>query len=352
MSILTSNDWQNIVLQEDRPIAEAITNLERTGAQIILIIDSNFVLKGTVTDGDIRRAIISGTKIDEAISKCMNISPVIFYEESNKQEVLKKSLNAGIRCVPKVDSQNKLVGIFLPHEEIHTKLPNRVFIMAGGKGVRLQPHTNELPKPMLSVLGKPILQHIIEHAKNQGFYKFTISVNYLSYIIENYFKDGQEFGVEIEYINEQLPLGTAGALKLLNPNLKLPILITNGDVITNLNFVEILEFHKRENAAATMAVKSHEYKLPYGIVKVEKNEITEYYEKPTFKNLINAGIYVLNPEVISLLKDTEKTDMPTLFQLAKESNMKTQVFKISTEWMDIGRIEDLNLANLRIQNYD
>ena len=216
-----------------------------------------------------------------------------------------------------------------------------MIIMAGGKGARLRPHTEACPKPMLQVGGKPMLEHIIERAKLDGFSNFILAVHYLGHIVEDFFGDGCRLNVKIEYLKEKEPLGTAGALSLLNQKLNDPFIVTNGDVITDIRYGEVLDFHNRNSGKATMAIKLHEWQNPFGVVKTDGLKIIGYEEKPITQSYINAGVYVLEPSVIQLLKKSSKYDMPEIFAILQEMNELVIAYPSHEQWTDLGRLEDL-----------
>ena len=251
--------------------------------------------------------------------------------------------------IPIIDEQGMLVGLHL-WDEIETFLqrPNTMFIMAGGRGTRLLPHTVETPKPMLEVAGKPILEHIIDRAHKQGITRFIICLNYLGNVIADYFQDGKKLGVSITYTREERPLGTAGALSLAVDEFKEPILVTNGDVLTNINYTSIIDFHITNQAKATMAIKEYEWQNPYGVVTTQGENIVGYKEKPIDKSFVNAGVYVINPECLSELEYGAYCDMPTFFSILRGKGNRTIAFPIHEPWLDIGRPIDLQAANLQM----
>jgi NDP-sugar pyrophosphorylase family protein len=222
--------------------------------------------------------------------------------------------------------------------------------MAGGKGTRLRPHTENCPKPLVRVAGKPMLEHIIDRAKLEGFNDFTLAVYYLGHMLEEYFGDGSRFGVNIEYLRESAPLGTAGALSLLNPRPDVSFVVTNGDVLTDIRYGELLDFHSRHAAAATMAVRTHEWQHPYGVVQTRGMEIVGFEEKPVARSHINAGVYVLSPEALDELECGVPCDMPTLFERLQSSSRRIFAYPMHEPWLDVGRPEDLENAHHSIGN--
>jgi NDP-sugar pyrophosphorylase family protein len=252
--------------------------------------------------------------------------------------------------IPIVDSKMKLIGLYMWDEIFKpNKFSNTVVIMAGGKGSRLLPHTENCPKGMLLIAGKPILEHILSRFKTEGFSQFVIAIQHLGYQIENYFGDGKQLGVNIEYLKESYPLGTAGALSLLNPAPRDSFLVTNCDVMTGAQITNLLEFHKQTGATATMAVKNHEWVNPFGVVETEGIEITSYREKPVIRSTINAGLYVLEPKVLDYLSTNNAIDMSALFEKFILNKERVVSYPIFESWLDIGTPS--NLAEAYKINY-
>ena len=247
-----------------------------------------------------------------------------------------------IHQIPVVDERHHLVGLHLWDQITMPPIrPNRMVIMAGGMGTRLRPYTEDCPKPLLAVAGKPILEHIIERAKLEGFTHFVLAIHYLGHMIEEYFGRGDRLEVEIDYLREQSPLGTAGALALLSPMPDSPFVVTNGDVMTDIKYGELLDFHSRHDAAATMAVRVHEWHHPFGVVHTHGVEIVGFEDKPVARSHINAGIYVLQPDVLDELNTTAPCDMPTLFERLRSKALRTVAYPMHEPWLDVGRPDDL-----------
>ena len=217
-------------------------------------------------------------------------------------------------------------------------------IMAGGQGTRLRPHTDNCPKPLLPVAGKPMLEHIVERAKAEGFERFVIAVHYLGRMIEAYFGDGSSRQIQIDYLHEEVPLGTGGAISLLEPRPDIPFIISNGDVLTDIRYGELLEFHCRQGAAATMAVRLHEWQHPYGVVRTNGVDIVGFEEKPIARSHVNAGIYVLDPCALDTLRAGERCDMPTIFSRLQDRGARTIAYPMHEPWLDVGRAADLERA--------
>ena len=251
-----------------------------------------------------------------------------------------------VQQIPIVDKNKKILGLHV-WDQIAAPLErqNMMIIMAGGKGVRLLPITKDRPKPLIEVGGKPMLEHIIMRAKNDGFTWFLIAINYLGNLIEDYFGDGSRFGVKIDYIREEMPLGTAGALSLLYAQPEKPFIVSNGDVITDVSYGDLLDFHEHHKAIATMAVRSHEWQHPFGVVRTDGVDIIGFDEKPVNRTNINAGIYVLSPEALDNIKKDEPLDMPTLFNDLHKQTKRTVAYPMHEPWLDLGRPDDLIKAH-------
>jgi NDP-sugar pyrophosphorylase family protein len=297
---------------------------------------------GTVTDGDIRRGLLRGLDLKSPLLPIIKRDPVVVPPEIPGETVLHLMQANGFSAVPIVDGNRKVLGLHLLKELLApSKRLNRVVLMAGGKGTRLGRHTENCPKPMLDVGGKPMLQHIIERAKLDGFERFVVTTYFLGEMIEEYFGNGSRCQVEIDYIRESMPTGTAGAIALLNPRPDMPFLVSNGDVLTDIRYGEMLDFHTRHGAVATMAVRLHEWQHPFGVVRTSGVDILGFEEKPVARSHINAGIYVLDPESLDCLNAGEYCDMPTLFARIQERGGRTIVYPMHEPWLDVGRADDL-----------
>ena len=342
---IKSQLWREALIQLGSSLQQAIFNLEKSGIQIALVISEDDKLIGTLTDGDIRRAFLRGLKLDNKIDEIIHRDPFVVPPEIDRDLILQIMQANRIHQLPMVDQEGKVIGLHLWDSVLDSKpLDNLMIIMAGGQGTRLRPHTENCPKPMLEIGGKPILEHIIERAKSDGFHNFIISLCYLGEMIEEYFGDGGKWGVQIGYIFEDSPLGTAGCLSILENQPSIPFVVANGDVLTDIHFNEILDFHIRHNAIATMAVKEHEIQNQFGVVKIKGIEIDSFEEKPVYRSHINAGIYVLSPGALNILDHKQYCDMPTLFERVKERLGQTIVYPMHEPWLDIGRPMDLFLA--------
>jgi len=337
-----SESWKKLVVSLNAKISEVINVLNNTGLRIVLVTDDSGFLAGTISDGDIRRGLLKGIKITDSISGIIHRNSLVVPLSMKKELVFNLMVTNKIQQIPIVTEDNLLVGLHT-WDEIYINSPrsNIMVIMAGGMGTRLSPDTQNCPKPLLEVSGKPILEHIIVRAKADGFTNFIIAIYHLGHMIEDYFGDGNNLGVNIKYLKESYPMGTAGALSLFNTIPEKPFIVTNGDVITEIKYSNMLDFHIQNEATATMAISSHELKNPFGIVQIEGIEIVGYQEKPTLRSNINAGVYVLNPTSLNLLSKDKRTDMPELFEVLIKNNEKVVAFPIHEHWLDIGRPADL-----------
>ncbi len=345
MQKINSQDWLATLLPLGSTIQDAINSLESSSMQIVLAVAGGNKLVGTLTDGDIRRAFLSGHRLDSVIDDLINRNPLMVPPEVGRDLVSQLMKINKIQQLPIVDQDSRVIGLHIWDSFISPEnFKNIILIMAGGKGTRLRPHTENCPKPMLEVGGKPILQHIIERAVLDGFQDFIISLHYLGHMIEGYFGDGSKYGVRIEYIKEEFPLGTAGCLSLLPKIPELPLIVTNGDVLADLHYNEFLDYHLVHDACATMAVRQHEIQNQFGIVQTKGVEIEAFEEKPIYRSHINAGIYVLNPDALAYLKYGERCDMPELFGRIKNNSKRTVVYPLHEPWLDVGRPVDLDMA--------
>lgn len=337
--------WRKALLPANATLQQAIRNLDESALQIILIVTEQDQLLGTLTDGDIRRGLLRGLDLNGPIESLMTRDPLVVPEEIPRKTALQLMQMNKIRQLPVVDARRRVVGLRVWDElNAPTQRANLMVIMAGGLGTRLRPHTEACPKPLLPVAGKPMLEHIIERAKAEGFGHFVMAVNYLGQMIEEHFGDGAAWQVKIEYLREQLPLGTAGAIGLLDPRPELPFLVSNGDVLTDIHYGELLEFHRRHGAAATMAVRQHEWQHPFGVVRTNGVDIVGFDEKPVARTHINAGIYVLQPDCLDALAPGEHCDMPALFSRLQERGARTIAYPMHEPWLDVGREDDLERA--------
>lgn len=340
--------WRRAVLPPGATIQQAICSLNEVAIRIVLVINDKGELEGTISDGDIRRGLLKGLDLHSPITGVIHRNALVVPPGMGHDLVMRVMIANKIQQIPVVDEQNRVVGLHLWDEIVAPAArPNVMVIMAGGMGTRLRPHTESCPKPMLPVAGKPMLEHIMERAKLEGFTHFVLAINYLGHMIEEHFGDGARMGVRVDYLREQAPLGTVGALSLLSPRPDRPFVVTNGDVMTDIRYGELLDFHVRHNAIATMAVRVHEWQHPFGVVQTRGIDIVGFEEKPVARSHINAGVYVLDPAALNALKAGEHCDMPVLFERLQAQAMRTVAYPMHEPWLDVGRLEDLNLARER-----
>ena len=337
---------ENIKLRQNATIKEALGIIDSGAMQIALVVDDNDKLLGTLTDGDIRRGILRGLDLDSSIETIVFKEPAIAKISSTKEEILKIALSKKLHQIPIVDDNGIVLDLKEIEELVEPKIKtSRVILMVGGLGTRLRPLTQDTPKPMLKVGNKPILQTIVERFAEYGFVNITMCVNFNASIIRDYFSDGKEFGVNIDYVLEEKRMGTAGALSLLKERPSEPFFVMNGDLLTNVNFEHIFNYHILNKAIATMCVREYDYEVPYGVVKMNDNKIIEIAEKPVQKFFVSAGIYMLSPEILDLIPKNEFYDMPALFEKLIKLSKNVISFPIREYWLDIGRMEEYQRAN-------
>lgn len=337
-----SQTWRVTLLPLGSTIQQAIHSLENSSMQIVLAVSAGGKLAGTLTDGDIRRAFLKGLRLNSLIDDVIHPSPLAVPPEISRDLVLQLMQINKIHQLPIVDKEGLVIGLHVWNSIMApVAIENIMLIMAGGKGTRLHPHTENCPKPMLEVGGKPMLEHIIERAIADGFNNFVISLHYLGRMIEDHFGDGSKYGAKIEYLRENSPLGTAGCLSLLPKTPELPFIVTNGDVLTDIRYNEFLNFHVGHGANATMAVRQYEVQNQFGVVRTSGIEIESFEEKPIYRSHVNAGIYVLSPDALKYLESEQHCDMPTLFERIKRDGGRTIVYPMHEPWLDVGRPEDL-----------
>ncbi len=345
----TENSWRKAILPPDATLEDVVQNMNMSSLKIVMVADGEGRLQGTISDGDIRRGLLKGLGLNSGIDSLIHRGAFVVPPSMGREMVLQLMVANKIQQIPVVDDKQRVVGLHV-WDEITTspQRPNIMVVMAGGKGTRLRPYTESCPKPLVTVAGKPMLEHIIERGKLEGFQHFVIALHYLGHMIEEHFSDGAAWGVRIDYLREESPLGTAGALSLLNPSPDHPFVVTNGDVVTDIRYGEMLDFHDRHRAAATMAVRAHEWQHPYGVVQIKGAEIVGFEEKPIVRSHINAGVYVLSPAALDELEPGAACDMPTLFERVQAKERKTVAYPMHEPWLDIGRPDDLAKANRTI----
>lgn len=344
-------NWKKVVLSPAHSVHDAMAVINAEALRVCLVVGKGLHLLGVVTDGDIRRAILNNVSLTQCITAVMNPTPITVSAKLTREQMLEIMSTHSILSLPVVDDTGKVVGL-----EIWDQLAqppyydNPIFIMAGGFGTRLRPLTDCCPKPMLRVGEKPILEILINQFLKSGFRNIYISTHYMSEKITSYFGDGSKYGVKISYVHEDTPLGTGGALGLLPLDIPaLPLIMINGDLLTTVNFNRLLDFHNTYRPVATMCVREYDYQIPYGVIHGDGHRIFEMQEKPIQRCFVNAGIYVVSPELFMKVPKQVHIDMPVLLeqQIAKQGDIL--MFPLHEYWLDIGRMDDFHRAQIDIK---
>lgn len=339
---------ESLKVRKSFTVKETLEVINKNAKGMALVVDEEDKLLGTISDGDIRRAILKGATLEAQIEKFFNSSCIFVNRKYNKIQVFELLENKKLKLIPVINKIGKVVDYLELDDFINNnenEKENYVLIMAGGLGTRLKPLTDEIPKPMLKVGGRPILEIIIEQFREKGFKNILLSVNYKSEIIENYFMDGKEFGVNIKYIKENKRMGTAGAIRLAKEYLDKPFFVINGDILTNVNFESMFQFHHENDFAMTIGSRIYEMQVPYGVINTDEACITSLEEKPVIRFNVNGGIYFLSPDVISFIPKDQFFDITELINLLINDEKKIGSFPIHEYWMDIGKIEDYHKAD-------
>lgn len=339
-------EWQSVVLTTKATIRETMRIIDTAALRIALVCDENNFLLGTVTDGDVRRGLLTDCNMEDPVVRVMNRKPKTANVSNSRQQRLAAMDKYDLLSLPIIDEKGIVLGLETLHHALKPiKRNNPIFIMAGGFGTRLKPLTYHCPKPMLEVGNKPMLAHIIERFITFGFHNFYISTHYMPEQIHDYFGDGSKWNVTITYIHEETPLGTGGALGLLPNDLpKLPLIMINGDILTKVDFAHLLSHHTQQGFDATMCVRELEHQVSYGVIESKNDLITKMIEKPTYRYRINTGIYVLSTECIASVLPNTKIDLPTLLEMRIEKKEKVGIYTSYDYWLDIGRMDDYQKA--------
>lgn len=338
---------KEVMLSPADSILQAIKVIDSSSQQIGLVVNEKGKLLGTVTDGDVRRAILKGVHLDAAVSCIMNTHPVTIKKSHSKEQVLYLMKEKKLRQIPVIDANQRVVGLETLDDLFKSaQNDNWVVIMAGGLGTRLGELTRNCPKPLISVGGKPLLETIIENFRDEGFFNFFVSVNFKAEMIERHFGKGEKWNSNIQYLRENKKLGTAGALSLLTTKPDKPIIVMNGDLLTKINFQQLLDYHLQHKALATMCVREYSFQVPYGVVRMDNGKLQGIEEKPVQNFFVNAGIYVIEPEALALIPHDTYFDMPSLFDAIAQQGFSSNVFPIREYWADIGKRDDLEQANI------
>lgn len=343
------NNWEQTLVLEHQNLHEVLTAIDRSGRQMALVADNERRLIGTLSDGDIRRWLINGGTTDDLAGEVCNRSPYTVFEGVGRAVVRRLLNEYGVHQIPMIDTDRRIVGLIgLEDLFIYPERSETVVIMAGGLGSRMGSLTRDTPKPMLLIDDRPVLQIILEQFRRQGFRRFLIAVNYLADCIINHFGDGSRFDVQIEYLHEKKRLGTAGALSLIKADPEYPFVVTNGDVLMNEYFGDILDEHRYHNADITVMVRDYEMQVPYGVVEENDGNAVSIVEKPVHNFKVNAGVYCLSPRVLRFVPSNRYFDMPDLFNAIVAADLTARIQRINGYWIDIGRVSDYERAKSEI----
>ena len=338
-------DLSALTVSANATLLQTIEAINVGAKQIALVVDADSKLLGTVTDGDVRRGLLRGLALDASVAEVMNKTPHVASPEEDAQEVMTREFSKSIHQIPVIDANGKLIGLLTDQDLlVAAEISTPVVLMAGGKGVRLFPLTKDVPKPMLKIGDQPIIEIILRKLHAQGFRNIYISVNYLAEVIREHIGDGAWLGLKVTYLEETQPLGTAGALGQLAGKIGEPFVVMNSDLLTNCDLRQVVKFHKKQDAAATLGVREYSFQVPYGVVNIDGNEVESISEKPVHRSMVSAGIYVLDPSALELIPTNEFCDMPTLLDSVKSNGQRVVAFPIHESWLDIGRHDDLNEA--------
>ena len=348
---------ERFLLGSSASIREVMSCIDRNAKGIALIVDEEHHLIGTVTDGDVRRAILAGMDLDSPVQKLLERRSSTPYPQpitapigTPNAELIQLMNEHTIRQVPLLDDEGRVVDLALLSDMVKEyELPLSVVVMAGGYGMRLRPLTEDLPKPMLPVGDRPLMELVIEQLRQTGIRRVSVTTHYLANKIEEHFGDGHDFGVEINYVTEERPLGTAGALGLMDAPEE-PLLVINGDILTRVDFRAMLNYHREHNADLTVGVRQYDLQVPYGVVECQGPRVQRLREKPRHSFLVNAGIYLLEPSVHRYIPNGERFDMTDLIQRLLEEKHTVVSFPIVEYWLDIGQRADYEQAQEDVRN--
>jgi dTDP-glucose pyrophosphorylase len=336
---------QDCTVPREARLRDVMIALDRGSAEIALVVDAKHVLVGLMTDGDVRRALLAGASIDEPLEPHMRKSFTTVGQNAGRAEVIDLMQARTIAQIPILDGEGRLVGLHLLRDVIgEEERENWAVVMAGGRGTRLAPLTDHTPKPMLRVAGRPILERIVLHLVGHGIRRIFIAINYLSEMIVDHFQDGANFGARIEYLREERPLGTAGALALLPAAPTAPVLIMNGDLVTQADVGALLQFHASGEQTISVAVRKYFHTVPFGCVQLDADKVVALDEKPTLTRLVNAGIYVLDPKVVARVPAGRESTTPALIEAAIAAGETVRALEIEDDWIDVGQKEQFRRA--------
>jgi dTDP-glucose pyrophosphorylase/CBS domain-containing protein len=345
---LVYRDITKLCVGPGDPMWRAVRGIDEGSCGIVLVLSPDGELLGTVTDGDVRRALLKHVNLEMSIEQFMQTArtvsphpqPVTAPVGTEPAALIALMTAEFVRQVPLLDDQHRVVDLVVQEDLLPISgAALGAVIMAGGAGTRLLPLTEDLPKPMLPVDGRPMLEHIIEQLQTAGIHRVSVSTHYKPEKIIEHFGDGRAFGVELEYVNEDRPLGTAGALGLMSHPSGTQLVI-NGDILTQVDLRAMLSFHQEHRADMTVAVRRHAVQIPYGVVECEGVRLTDLKEKPHVPFLVNAGVYLLEPSVYEFIPNGERINMTDLIDLLLKAGRPVVSFPIHEYWMDVGQHGD------------
>jgi dTDP-glucose pyrophosphorylase len=338
-------DLTRLTVPAGSTILEALKAIDAGGEAITFVVDGGERVVGCLTDGDIRRAILRGASLeDRVLPQVMRRDFTSVTPHDGRADVLDLMRARQIERIPVLSPEGRLAGLHTMRQLVsRAERPNRAVILAGGKGTRLHPITEQVPKPMVRVAGRPILERLILHLVSCGLSRFTISINYLGHMIEEHFGDGSRLGCEIDYLRETEPLGTGGPLSLLPPP-GLPVVVLNGDLVTQCDVGDLLDFHERGGFTATLGIRSYTMEVPFGVAEVEGDRLLSLREKPSERTLINAGIYVLSPDAVAAVPAGREYPITALFESLVAEGKPVGAHLLEADWLDVGRHDELRRA--------
>ena len=326
-------------------VRDAMAAVDRGAARIALAVDTEGRLTGVVTDGDLRRALLGGTELTDPVAPVLTRRYLSVTADDGRAAALELMRARRIDAVPVIDRDGRPVGLHLLQQFLEpVTRTNWAVIMAGGRGVRLRPMTDDLPKPMLSVAGRPIIERLVLHLVGFGLKRIFVSVNYLGDVIEEHLGDGSRLGARVEYLREDEALGTAGALGLLPEAPTEPVLLLNGDLVTSADLGGLLDAHTAGGFRATIGTRRYLHTVPFGCVERDGARVVALDEKPTLEREVNSGIYVLDPSVVAGVTRDRRVDAPTLIADLLAAGEPVGAFEIEDEWIDVGQREQLAAA--------
>ena len=337
--------WEQALVGPSTTLREALQTIDHAGSQMVLVVDADRVLLGTLSDGDARRALLRGLGLADPVSVAMHREPICAAEGESRHAMLATMRRLGLHQLPLLNPSRQVVGLEIVDDYFAaTPRAQCVVIMAGGRGARLEELTRETPKPMLRVGTRPLLETIVREYIGQGFRNFYLAVNYKAEQIEAHFGDGSAWGASIRYLRERERLGTAGALSLLPEAPTEPVIVTNADLLTKEDYGDMVDRHIASGAHATMAVRDYEMQVPFGVVRHRDGMIESIEEKPIQRFVVSAGMYVLSPQAIEHVPRDTFFDMPSLFEALVKGGKRTRCHPIDGYWLDIGRVTDYEKA--------